>query len=832
MERTDHLKDIIQQQKAVLTALEAEQRLLESSNLVKENSKLQAEHERLCADYDKVCSHADALSDENTRLKNALYEQIYNEKVKIVNTTAQKMDTYFRLSLKAETDQLTKLEQDVSARIKAMREKLLQNHVELQDDLYARLDELSNLLNTKLTEARGKNEKLSGAFTTAEVEELEALKAEPLTDAQIQVVAKQNNLERFVGLKVLNVLGVLLLLAGAIALSKGITMFLLGGAMLVLGEIMNTRKPNIFSLGMTAGGVGVLYAALATSYFSLGLLNAVAAIIVCALITANAFLLSTRYNAQIIAIFALTGGYLPMFSIVSNTKSALIYGAMLYFIALNLLALLISFAKKWYQASFIGLVLNIFGTFTISTIYFNTQSTFQIMLIILYILFAFLIYTAIPLVSTYKAGLKFVKYDVMLLGINTVFSSLIMYKAFYRFGLSDYDGMLTIVFAVIYLLLGRFVEKKFAGQEQNTTELFYLTGLAFVVLAIPMQLGIKWLSMGWLIEGLVLALFGIVKEHKSFREKGFIICALCLMAFILFDVPLMFQSMFTYKYAAITLGSVSILGAYMYKRMMAQRFINVYKYVTLTNIWIFTLYIIGISTAPLYDTILFNTGYLTVAASVVASFVIAYVFPRISLLADRGTKILSAVIYVISILWITVLNIYQSPVPYSYLRTNTPAWSVTIIATVILLVLGILSVLAIRDLTKIVVVEHKLGVEWFPIIISGYSVIILTQNLIVHYNLSFSSVVISIIYVIAAFAWIIFGFVRRFSAVRRFGLGLSILAVIKLFLVDLFSVTKGYRILSYFALGITLIAISFVYQYFSTRLELKGVEIADAKEDI
>ena len=113
---------------------------------------------------------------------------------------------------------------------------------------------------------------------------------------------------------------------------------------------------------------------------------------------------------------------------------------------------------------------------------------------------------------------------------------------------------------------------------------------------------------------------------------------------------------------------------------------------------------------------------------------------------------------------------------------------------------------------------------------SGYFIILLSHNLIAQFSLSFSSAAISIIYALTALAWIIFGFIRRFVFIRRFGLALAIFAVIKLFLLDLSGLTQGFRILSYFALGISLIGISFVYQYFSKRLELKeGMSIHDEK---
>ena len=135
--------------------------------------------------------------------------------------------------------------------------------------------------------------------------------------------------------------------------------------------------------------------------------------------------------------------------------------------------------------------------------------------------------------------------------------------------------------------------------------------------------------------------------------------------------------------------------------------------------------------------------------------------------------------------------------------------------------LGVLSVLALRDLLKMIVAEKIMGVEWYPIILSGYFTVILTQNLVMHYSLSFSSAIISVIYALTALAWIVFGFARRYSFIRRFGLGLAVLSVVKLFLIDLKNLTQGYLILSYFALGAALIAISFVYQYFSRQLELK-----------
>lgn len=228
-----------------------------------------------------------------------------------------------------------------------------------------------------------------------------------------------------------------------------------------------------------------------------------------------------------------------------------------------------------------------------------------------------------------------------------------------------------------------------------------------------------------------------------------------------------------------------------------------------------------------YSGRLYNIGYLIAATAIVSTFLIAYTIPRIKILSDLGTKIMSIVLYVIGILWLLVINSMSSPIHNSL----SAPFGIMLIGTLVLIIVGLISVLAVRDLMGFIVTGRKLGVEWYPLIISGYFILILTQNLITQYDLSFSSAVISIIYVLTAFAWIVYGFVKRYSFIRRFGLGLAILAVIKLFIIDLFSLTQGFRIVSYFALGITLLAISFVYQYFSKRLERMEEVPVDVEEN-
>ena len=295
--------------------------------------------------------------------------------------------------------------------------------------------------------------------------------------------------------------------------------------------------------------------------------------------------------------------------------------------------------------------------------------------------------------------------------------------------------------------------------------------------------------------------------------------------------------MFVYKYTAITAGSLIILGAHMFARSTGGRFVGYYKYFAFVNAWLYTMYLLfGKLRAAVADTAYggymhalpldhraaaYNVDYLIAAAAIALTFCFAYAFTRLPMLSDSGTKVLSVAFYFLGVAALFYINSYASPVAPYYFRAGSPGVAVTAAGTAVLFVLAALSVLALRDVLLMVMTEGQLGVEWYPIAISAYCVVILTQNLIYQYNLAFSSAIISVIYVLTALGWIIFGFLRRYSYIRKFGLGLAILSVVKVFVIDLYGLTQGYRILSFFILGLTLLAISYVYQYFSKRLELK-----------
>ena len=819
------LQEILVQQKQVLTRLEQEADVIISSDLTKENERLKSELAKAEDSLAKKSEELAVVKAQSTQYKNALFEQVYSRKITILNKAEETNRIYFAADVAGETHRLEHLQQHLHQRAVQLKQQLEKHNCKARDELITKIDTLTAETAEAVKVARQEAAKAYESHQAYSAEYFAGLKQEQITDEVVESIAKKNSLEAFVGGNLINKIGIVFIILGLITVSRfavlamsdlmrALLMAAISLAFLVAGEFLNRKKPNVFSLGLTSTGVAGLYVSLSISYFVFGIVGMIPALILCILITAGAFALSMRYNSQTIAAFALVGGYIPMTSIFGN--ATLVYSAMVYFVVLNLFVFLLSFYKKWRVSMFMGFAFNLIGTIVIvSEVHSIWLHDSQAISAIIYVMFAFAIYTVIPIISNYRTKNPFSTADVVLLTMNTVISSIIMYVVLIAFSFDYLHGAAAVVFAITYLGLGKLMQLYFV-KEKHTAAMFYITGLTFTVLVVPLQFDFMWLTFGWLVQAVLMSVYGILKDHRRIKLAGYIVGWLCFVSFVLFDITRM-DALFAYRYLAVTLGSIGILVALAYKGRLYSVTEKIYKYVVLINVWFYLIYLIGRSQGFAKEQLMytgFNSGSVLISLGILITFLFALLLVRLPVIADKGMKIIS--------LWISSFGIL-AVVFYLQVGTHMNGRSIgtIIISTLIIVILCAFALNAMRLLLVFFAVEYKMSVEWVPFGISAFFLMLLTQVLVVQYSVPFTSIAISIIFVIAALLWIIFGFVKRYVFMRRFGLGLSILAVAKLFLVDLPGLTDGHRIVSYFAFGATLLGISFVYQYFRKHFVLK-----------
>ncbi len=830
MQIKDKLRSFLENQQKFIKEYENLVNEFESSNLVNENSSLKKEIAKYKELVEEIQTKYHDVVKENNSLKVALKEQILDEKLNILKISHQKIDLYFRNLKEDYTNSLLQLEQTSKEKVEKLRTIASQELTQSKDEFLRKLDELSNELQHKVHVEKARFEEGNQSAVNGINAEINRLKSEDIDEETIRRRIRQNDLEIKVGLSWINRIGIFLILVGvATALSysyttwfnnymKGIFAFLLGGLFIAAGEWLSRKKQNVFATGLTAGGMGILYYATYISYFKLGIIDLNVGLLLSILVTLSSVILSIRYNSKTICSFSLIGGYLPFFSYVfdSGLTGGNIYISMGYLLILNLLIMIISLNRNWSVTNYISFILNVPTLIYLVSITPNTTAS------ILYTVLTFAMYLFIVLAYPFRNKVGLSIPNVILLGLNTFLSCIIIYNLFSTAGLESLRGVLAVAFCVVYFGLAQFVEKNMR-EEIQTKILFYITSLTFAVLMVYFQFGIHWLAMGWLIESVLLIAYGYKYKFKQYEIGGWIILGLCLLAFYLVDFMVGVLAgnpdaiaFFDIKYLSITLGLTYILFTYLMgfkndvldKYSLRGKAITAFKYFTLVNFWIYASYT-AVRMFNLYaaDRNPFTEPYSPFYSTVLFSFVtfgVGYLISKISLLKDNFVKGFVIFLYILAdiiCIFITIfMPLYEQGNYYSYA------------ASAVLLAYNVLAFFSIRDLLLTLISSTNWSLERYPLLMGIYLLGNITALFIVQYDLGDMNLLFSFTYLALAFAYIIFGFTKKYVNIRRLGLGLSIFATGKLFIFDLAYLRIEGKILAYFAFGAVMLGISFIYQ--------------------
>lgn len=803
--------------------------LLEVKDLdvLQENQVLRKELTEAAARYDEIGKKYRQVAQDNQQLTLSLKEQILDEKFNILKVSREKLRTYFASTQKEHEDRLTSTEKQTMAEIDNIKKASLKN---LDVELEAVTGELADYAARLREVIRCRREEFNAAANDRASlynRQLAELEQEPVSPEVIRQRLKQNEIEMKIGLNWVNKLGIILILFGVGAAAKysfatwfndymkGALIFLLGGLLLATGEWFYRKGKDTFATGLLGGGIAVLYCGIFYSYFLLKIIGLSTGLGLSALVTVTGVALAVRYRSQTICALGLIGGYLPFFSYVMSIGLVgdAYYSAMGYLFMLNLAVMLVSFRQKWSKVNYVSMV------FHLPALVYLVFGAASAVIGIVYSVASFATYLGIILAYplSYRQGLG--RGGVILLGVNTVASCTIIYSLFGVAGWSEYNGLLALGFCLIYTALGSLVSR-IMPSEKYTTFLFYSVALSFAVLMVPFQFGVRWMSLGWLVEGIALIGYGLRKGEPRLEKSGLLIFAFCLASFYLVDwlgyLPFVQQPLyFDWKYFAVIAGMVLVTRTYLadlaangstrYGRHWDK--IHLFKYFTIGNVWIYLGYLSG----RIFDYFMIDGYYghfyrLVVLA--IITLVMAYCLPRVPLLRDKVVYYFSLGLYLVALLICVYINL-TIPLLAELPGSETAGY----VALAILAAYNLLGLLVLREVVPAVLQQHYLNFEIYPLVMLVFLLGNITAFLTVQFQLENTNLAFSLIYLFTALAAIKYGFIRKFVYCRRVGLGLSLLATTKLFIFDLAFLTSLYRIFAYFCFGFVLLGISYLYQH-------------------
>ncbi len=349
---------------------------------------------------------------------------------------------------------------------------------------------------------------------------------------------QDTNLESRIGSHWLNRIGIAAVLIGVsyflkfafdnnwIGPAGRVTIGLLAGIAVVLwSERFRSRGYAIFSYSLKAVGIGALYLSLWAAFHVYSLIPSGVAFLAMLIVTAATATLAITQDAQILAVFALTGGFAtPALLSTGENKELQLFS---YVVLLDLATLALVAIKPWRRLlwlSYLGTLLLYVGWY--STFYDRTQLRLTLGFATLF----FAIFAIAPLVArqpenaatvaggtTALRGNSFVdKLTFLLVFINAGVYFLQLY-AMYEPVNRNAVAWFALALAAVYIFLGRQMRLRYPDPAAaKTLQLLHLAlAIGFITVAIPIRLDAHWITIGWLVEAVVLFWVGD-RIHSDF----------------------------------------------------------------------------------------------------------------------------------------------------------------------------------------------------------------------------------------------------------------------------------------------------------------------------
>ncbi len=350
--------------------------------------------------------------------------------------------------------------------------------------------------------------------------------------------AAQESLESRIGSQWLNRIGIAAVLIGVsyflkyafennwIGPAGRVAIGLFAGiGVVVWSERFRARGYTVFSLSLKAVGIGVLYLSLwAASPQLYGLITAPMAFLAMVAVTASTGVLAVRQDAQVLAAFALAGGFAtPILLSTGQNRAVELFS---YVALLDVATVVLTAFRPWRKllaGSFLGTLIYYAGW------YDRFYSDDQLARTFGFATLFFVIFAVVPLIRRRETAGRISYTVVGITLLNAAAYFLEVYDMLQHLKPSPLPW-LAVGLAAIYIVLARHLRAQALAEGAEVAPLIPLLhmalGIGFVTIAIPLQLERHWITIGWFVQA--AALLFVAHRGRSDFLRWFSIGALAL----------------------------------------------------------------------------------------------------------------------------------------------------------------------------------------------------------------------------------------------------------------------------------------------------------------
>ena len=296
-----------------------------------------------------------------------------------------------------------------------------------------------------------------------------------------------------------------------------------GSAMVVWSEWFRSRGYQAFSYSLKAVGIGALYLSLWAAFQVYSLIPMSVAFAAMVVVTAVTVGLAVRQNAEILAAFALAGGFATPVLISSGQNHQV---ALLSYLALlNVATLVLDISRAWRRL----LLLSFAGTVAL---YFAWYAEFyspgQFASSFAFATLFFAIFAIATVLGRSGQGSVVPRSLLIVAALNGVVYFLQVYLMLER---STARAWFAAVLAIVYLLQAR--QRRGQARLQGT---HLALAVGFITVAIAVRLQDVWISLGWFVEAALLMVAGFWRNSAFVRWLALGLIAAIIAKVFAYDI--------------------------------------------------------------------------------------------------------------------------------------------------------------------------------------------------------------------------------------------------------------------------------------------------------
>ena len=581
---------------------------------------------------------------------------------------------------------------------------------------------------------------------------------------------------------------------------------LCGGALVGGGYFVGRKDPKLklFAQVLTGGGSALFYFSVFAAYGIYHLIGPIGAGLGLFSSALAVFGLAMAYRSQAVGVLGVSGAFITPLLIGGDLDSGTF--PLVYIAVINVPVLLFGVRRRW------QLLYNLAFAFTIIHFlaWLDWIGNREVWIGLGFSLLYFAEYAALGLLKLRSEQKVSGRTADML---RLILSSLLLLGAVYwllnEAGQDEWLGAAFLLLALVHAGLACFAFKTLT--RFNAEILCFISGgLVFATLALPAQLDREWVSLGWALEGAVLAWFSGRVQSRVLQGGAFLLGLIGILKSLTFDITFYSASPTLFLNARFGVGllSAGLLGL---QGRLAGRFSSGKATVWKDLLWCSG--VIGAVFVFFADTF-WTLGEDHIYSWLITSMALLAIGSATFLLAPRssGTAKLG-----IGLLLLVPVKLFIDGAAGMDLHRSSPQ---VFLNGVIWLQLAMVAFLIMFVQPRFL----RMGTPWsrrlnLMALAAGIGVMTLE---IMRSRSDWASTAITILWAICALALILFGMKRRVAAHRYFGLILFGMATLKVLIVDSSELGGLERIAAFIGTGLLLLALSFAYQKASAYFQSQG----------